>query len=256
MALEEDRPIAMVTVLDSTVPGIERGDRMLVRPGGSVEGSFGDERVDAEAREAALEQLGRERSEVQTLAGGVRAFVEVLEPPLRLVICGAGHDATPLVRAAAGLGWSPVVVDDREMFLNRERFPDAAAFVHVERPDDVAKAAPIDERTFVVVMTHRFLNDKGYVRSLLGTPARMISMLGPGARTQRLLTELREEGVEISEADRERIHAPAGLDLGAEGAEEIAAAIVGEIIAVKRERGAGFLRDRAGPIHERHAPAR
>jgi xanthine dehydrogenase accessory factor len=256
MALEEERPIAMVTVLDSTVPGVEQGDRLLVRPDGSTERSFGDERLDAEARAAALELLGRERSEIRTLADGVRVFVEVLEPPLRLVICGAGHDVAPLVRAAAGLGWSPVVVDDREMFLNTERFPEAAAFVHVERPDEVAKAAPIDERTHVVVMTHKFLNDKDYLHSLLGTPARMISMLGPSARTERLFAELREEGVEISDADRERIHAPAGLDLGAEGAEEIAAAIVAEIIAVKRERSAGFLRDRPGPIHERHTPAK
>jgi xanthine dehydrogenase accessory factor len=251
MALEEERPIAMVTVLDSTVPGVEQGDRMLVKPDGATERSFGDERLDAEAREAALEQLVRERSEVRTLADGVRVFVEVLEPPLRLVICGAGHDVAPLVRTAAGLGWSPVVVDDREKFLHKERFPDAAGFVHVERPDQLAKEAPIDERTFVVVMTHKFLNDKDYLRSLLGTPARMISMLGPAARTERLLTELREEGVEISDAGLERIHAPAGLDLGAEGAEEIAAAIVAEIVAVRRERRAGFLKDRPGPIHER-----
>jgi xanthine/CO dehydrogenase XdhC/CoxF family maturation factor len=257
MALEEERPIAMVTVLDSTVPGVEQGDRMLVKPDGATEHSFGDERLDAEAREAALERLGRERSEVRTLAHGVRVFVEVLEPPLRLVICGAGHDVAPLVRAAAGLGWNPIVVDDRETFLNRDRFPGTAGFVHVERPDEVAKSAPIDERTFVVVMTHKFLNDKEYLRSLLGTPARMIAMLGPGARTERLLTELREEGVELGDDDRKRIHAPAGLDLGAEGPEEIAAAIVAEIVAVKRERSAGFLRDRAGPIHERpgRAPA-
>jgi xanthine dehydrogenase accessory factor len=251
MALEEERPIAMVTVLESTVPGVEQGDRVLVRPDGSTERSFGDDRLEAEARRAALDLLRRERSEIRTLAEGVRVFVEVLEPPLRLVICGAGHDAAPLVRAAAGLGWNPVVVDDREMFLTHDRFPDAAGFVRVERPDEVAKAAPIDERTFVVVMTHKFLNDKEYLRSLLGTPARMIAMLGPAARTERLLSELREEGVTITHADRERIHAPAGLDLGAEGAEEIAAAIVAEIVAVKRERGAGFLRDRPGPIHER-----
>jgi xanthine/CO dehydrogenase XdhC/CoxF family maturation factor len=105
-------------------------------------------------------------------------------------------------------------------------------------------------------MTHNFLRDKDYVRSLLGSPARYLAMLGPGARTTRLLHELRQEDLEITDGDLERIHAPAGLDLGAEGPEEIAAAIVAEIVAVKRRRGAGFLKDRAGPIHERHAPAR
>jgi xanthine dehydrogenase accessory factor len=128
--------------------------------------------------------------------------------------------------------------------------------VHLERPEDVATAAPVDERTYVVVMSHNFLRDKDYLRALLHSPARFIAMLGPGARTQRLLTELREEGLAITEDDLARIHGPAGLDLGAEGPEEIAAAITAEIVAVKRGRSAGFLRDRPGPIHERHAPVR
>jgi len=251
MALEEERPIAMVTVLEPRTTGVEQGDRILVRSDGSVARSLGDERLDAEARGVALELLAAERSEVRELAGGDRVFVEVLEPPLRLVICGAGHDAAPLVHAAAAQGWNAIVVDDRAMFLTRERFPEAAGFVHVERPDEVGKLAPIDARTFVVVMTHRFLNDKEYLRSLLGTRARMISMLGPYARTRRILAELGEEGVEVADADLERIHGPAGLDLGAEGPEEIAAAIVAEIVAVRRGRRGGFLRERPTPIHDR-----
>jgi xanthine/CO dehydrogenase XdhC/CoxF family maturation factor len=83
---------------------------------------------------------------------------------------------------------------------------------------------------------------------------RSISMLGPAARTQRLLHELREEGLEIAAADLARVRGPAGLDLGAEGPEEIAAAIVAEIVALKRGREGGFLRDRPGPIHERGVP--
>lgn len=259
MALEEERPISMITVLDSSVPGVEQGNRMLVRPDGSTEKSLGDAALDTAAREAGLDLLASDRSEIRDLpapSGEVRAFVEVLEPPLRLLICGAGHDAAPLVRAADGLGWRPVVVDDRGEFLNRDRFPEAADFVPLDRPEDVAKVAPVDERTFVVVMTHNFLRDKDYVRSLLASPVRFIAMLGPGARTQRLLTELREEGVPITDDDRARIHGPAGLDLGAEGPEEIAAAIVAEIVAVKRGREGGFLRNRPGPIHERHTPAR
>jgi xanthine dehydrogenase accessory factor len=254
MALEEERPISMVTVLDSDVPGVEQGNRILVKPDGVVERSLGDESLDRVAREAALELLDAEHSEVRTLParGQTRAFVEVLEPPLRLLICGAGHDAAPLVEAAANLGWSPIVVDDRPEFLNRERFPRAADLVLVERPEKVAEVAPVDARTHVVVMTHNFLRDKDYVHSLLSSPARFIAMLGPAVRTERLLTELREEGVDISANDRARIRGPAGLDLGAEGAEEIAAAIVAEIVAVKRGRGAGFLKDRSGPIHERH----
>ena len=258
MALEEERPISMITVLGSADEGISQGDRLLVKPDGTTHGSLGDGSVDAAATEVALEQLEREVSEIRTLPGPgeVRAFVEVLEPPLRLVICGAGHDAVPLVRAAAGLGWSAIVVDDRPAFLTRERFPDAAGFVPVQRPDETAVEAPLDPRTYAIVMTHNFLRDKDYLRALLGSPARFIAMLGPAARTQRILLDLREEGLELSEDDLARIHAPAGLDLGSEGPEEIAAAIVAEIVAVKRGREGGFLRDRSGPIHERSTPAR
>jgi xanthine/CO dehydrogenase XdhC/CoxF family maturation factor len=254
-ALEDERPICVVVVLESDRPdAVMPGSRLMVRPDGTVEGSLGDPDVDARAIDAGRELLAAERSEIRTFPGGVRAFVEVLEPPLRLVVCGAGHDAIPLVRAAAILGWNAVVVDDRPAFLNEQRYPGAHGFVALEDPQDVAKIAPIDERTFVVVMTHNFLRDKAYLRSLLGSPAPYIAMLGPAARTQRLLMDLAEEGVGVTEEQRSRIHGPAGLDLGAEGPEEIAGAIVAEIVAVKRGRGGGFLKERPGPIHDRPRP--
>jgi xanthine dehydrogenase accessory factor len=254
IALEEERPISLVTVLESQVPGVEQGARLVVKPGGEVNGSLGDADLDAAAGAAARELLSAERSEVRTLSGSrgeSRAFLEVLEPPLRLLICGAGHDAVPLVRIADVLGWSPVVVDDRPGFLTRERFPAARGFVQVDRPEQAAKLAPVDERAFVVVMTHNFLRDKGYLRSFLFSPVSYIAMLGPGARTERLLMELAAEGVDVGAAAKARIHSPAGLDLGSEGPEEIAEAIAAEITAIKRGRAGGFLRERTGPIHDR-----
>ena len=254
MALEEERPISVVTVLESGRDDVATGSRIVVKPDGSSEGSLGEPLVDGAAVEAAREQLAAQTSEIRTLPGDVRAFVEVLDPPLRLLICGAGHDAAPLVRTAADLGWSPVVVDDREGFLTRERYPEAAGFVHVEEPENAAKVAANDERTFVVVMTHNFLRDKAYVRSFLAAPVAYIGMLGPAARSQRILMELAEEGVDITEADRARMHGPAGLDLGSEGPEEIAGSIVSEIVAVRRGRAGGFLKERPGPIHDRPRP--
>ena len=254
-ALEEERPISLVTVIESTEPEtIAPGARLIVMPDGAVEGSLGRSDVDAEAIAAARELLTTERSEIRTLAEGIRAFVEILEPPLRLVICGAGHDAVPLVRAAALLGWNVTVVDDRPAFLNRERFPGAHGFAPLDDPSEVAEAITVDARTFVVVMTHNFLRDKGYLRGLLTTDARYVAMLGPAARTQRLLMELEEEGTPITEELRSRIHGPAGLDLGAEGPEEIAQAIIGEIVAVRRGRDGGFLKERPTPIHDRPRP--
>jgi xanthine dehydrogenase accessory factor len=256
IALEEERPICVVTVVESDDDAIRPGARIVVRPGPdpAAEGTLGSAGADAEALVAAHDQLAAGRSEVRTFAGGVRAFVEVLEPPLRLLVCGAGHDAIPLTAAAAGLGWTPIVVDDRPAFLTSERYPHAAGFVHVEAPELTAKTTPVDERTYTVVMTHNFLRDKEYVRSLLGSPAAYIGMLGPGARTERLLMELKDEGIELTAEDRARIHGPAGLDLGSEGPEEIAQAIVAEIVAVKRGRGGGFLKERPGPIHDRPKP--
>ena len=254
-ALEEERPICVVTALESEAPElVSPGARLVVRPDGSVEGSLGHADVDAEAIVSAREQLAVGRSEIRIFLHGVRSFVEVLEPPLRLVICGAGHDAIPLVRAAAGIGWRPVVVDDRPGFLTTDRYPEAHAFVPVDEPAQVADTAPLDERTFAVVMTHNYLRDRDYLRGLLRSDVGYIAMLGPAARTQRILMDLAEEGVEITDKDRARIHGPAGLDLGAEGPDEIAQAIVAEIVAVRHDRAGGFLKERPGPIHDRPRP--
>ncbi|MGH2679580.1 MAG: XdhC family protein [Actinomycetota bacterium] len=250
-ALEEDRPISVITVVESTRPDVPPGSRIVIRPDSTAEGSLGDDAADAAAAEAAAALLRQERSELRPLVEGVRAFVEVLDPPLRLLLCGAGHDAIPLVRAASVLGWNVTVADDRPAFLTRERFPEAAGFVALAEPGDIAEEAGVDERTFAVVMTHHFLRDKDYLRPLLASPAAYIGMLGPAARSERMLQELREEGGPIDGGRRDRIHGPAGLDLGGEGPEEIAQAIVAEIVAVKRRRAGGFLRDRPGPIHER-----
>jgi len=254
MALEEEHSIAAVTVLESTVANVVRGARLVVRPGGETEGGTGDAALDDGAREAALDLLAARFSEIRELStegGTSRAFVEVLEPPLRLLVCGAGHDAIPVVAAAAALGWQPVVVDERAEFLTHERFPEAAGFVHVGRPSEAAAKAGTDDRTYVMLMSHTYLRDGEYIRGFLGTEVAYLGMLGPRARTERLLAELKAGGAEFSAEDLAKIHGPAGLDVGSEGPEEIAAAIVAEILAVRRGRAAGFLRDRAGPIHER-----
>src|SRR5438309_6645629 len=107
-ALEDERPLCSVTVLESPGGGVGRGARLLVDPDGGRQGTLGSGPVDDAAARAALEQLGAGRSEIRQLPGGVRAFVEVLEPPLQLLVCGAGHDVIPLVKAASALGWKVV----------------------------------------------------------------------------------------------------------------------------------------------------
>ena len=255
MALDEARPICVVTVVESGRADVEPGARLVVSAEGELHrGSLGTPDTDSAAVAAAREALAAERSEVRHLGEDLRAFVEVLEPPLRLLICGAGHDAVPLVRGAASLGWGAVVVDDRAAFLSEDRYPGAAGFSLVDEPGEIAGLEIADARTYAVVMTHNYLRDRAYLRGLLSTPVRYIGMLGPAARTERILMDLAEAGLVISPDDRARIHGPAGLDLGSEGPEEIAQSIVSEIIAARHERPGGPLRDRPGPIHQRPRP--
>lgn len=253
-AIESEQELVAATVLDSTLAGVERGARLVVRPGGTVEGGLGDWRVDQAVVDEAQRALAEGRSRTARARVGdeeVRVFLEAIDPPPRLLVCGAGHDAIPLVEQAARLGWRVVVVDDRKGFLTSERFPSARGFVHVDRPGEAASAAGVDARTNVVVMSHNYLRDMEYLRSFLDTDAAYIGMLGPGARLQRLLGDLAKQGIQPSAADLEKIHGPAGLDIGAEGPDEIAWSIVAEVLAVTRGRSGGFLRDRRRPIHDR-----
>src|SRR5207248_1795623 len=125
-----------------------------------------------------------------------------------------------------------------------------AKFVKTE-PIDAAATAGVDNRTYVVVMSHNFLRDKDYLRSFLGTPAAYIGMLGPNARLERLLETLRREGYEPPPGSLEVVHGPAGLDLGGDGPEEVGWAIAAELLALRNGRTGGFLKDRTGPIHGR-----
>src|SRR3989304_412547 len=162
-------------------------------------------------------------------------------PPLRLVARGAGHDAIPLVRQAAELGWRVVVADVRRALLNGERFP-GAEFSAAD-PGPGAAAPTPDERTAVVLMSHNYLRDIAYLGALLDSPLAYLGVLGPRGRTEQMLGEL--GGREVID----RLHAPGGVDIGAEGREEVALAIVAEILAVTRRRRGGPLRDRGAPIH-------
>ena len=171
-----------------------------------------------------------------------RIFYEPLLPPLRLLVCGAGHDAIPLVRQAVELGWRVVVVDVRDALLTAERFGLGVDFAN-PNPEAAADALAPDLRTAAVLMSHNYLRDIAYLRSFLNRPLAYLGVLGPRGRTEQMLAELG------SQEAIGQLHAPAGLDIGADGPEEVAHAIVAEILAVTREREGGSLRDRHGPIH-------
>lgn len=177
-----------------------------------------------------------------TLIG--ESVLDPILPPLHLVVCGAGPDAGPLVEAGSRLGWRVSVVDPRRSLLAADRFPGAS--LHDAEPSDAASAVGADAWTAVVIMSHDYLRDAAFLGGFLGRDVRYLGVLGPRDRTERLLAELPSPP---SEADLAVLHAPAGLDIGADGAEEVAAAIVAEILAVTHGGSGMPLRDRPGPIH-------
>lgn len=221
-------------------------------PAGAICAELADA-LASEVRTALAER--RSRGCVASVAqGSVHAFIELIQPPLQLVVCGAGHDTPPLVRIAAELGWHVTVVDGRAAYAQAARFPGAARVLACP-PNELAGAVSIDERTVAVVMSHNYYDDLGFVRALLASAAPYIGLLGPRQRTDELLRELRATDAALEAAVGARLFAPVGLDVGAETPAEIAAGVVAEILAVLARRSGGSLRDRDLPIHDALADA-
>jgi xanthine dehydrogenase accessory factor len=172
------------------------------------------------------------------------SVLDPILPPLHLVLCGAGPDAAPLAAAGLRQGWRVDVVDPRRPNLSSDRFP-GVRLLDAE-PATAADATGAGEWTAVVVMSHDYLRDAAFLGSFLGRGVAYLGVLGPRDRTDRLLAEL---PAALSDDDRRRLHAPAGLDIGADGSEQVATAIVAEILAVLHGRTGGPLRERPGSIH-------
>jgi xanthine/CO dehydrogenase XdhC/CoxF family maturation factor len=239
-ALEEDR----VCTLGIEIPA---GRRILLL---NSEPAF-DELRDPPLREriaSVREQLSPRRPTALLPLEDREIYVERIEPPLKLIVFGAGYDAQPLVRLAKELGFRVTVMDPRPQYLTEERFPEADRLV-LAHPSEAPTRVPVDERTFLVILTHNYLYDLELLKWALRTEAPYVGQIGPRARTEELLADIeRERGLLLEEA-RGKLYGPVGLDVGAESPEEIALSILSEILAVRSGRAGGFLRERQGPIH-------
>lgn len=159
-------------------------------------------------------------------------FEEVLEAPQRLVVFGAGDDARPMVQMAALLGWTVVVVDGREPWARTERFPEAARVVGCSSLAELeGLGVKVGGRDAVVVMTHSYEQDRRWLEGLMGASPRYLGLLGARHRSALLVSEVAARLGWSVERVCDGLFAPVGLDLGGDGAETIALAVVAEIQA-------------------------
>jgi xanthine dehydrogenase accessory factor len=183
-------------------------------------------------------------------ACNIQVSFELVVPGVDIVICGSGPDAVPVARLASALGWSVTVIDPRPVsFTPPEHFGEARV-VECAQSDRLTDVITTNARTAAIVMSHNYERDLDYLGALAASDAGYIGMLGPRARTERLLNDLASRGKPIPDSLSARLFAPIGLDVGGDGAEAIALSIIAEISAVMYGRAGSHLRESAASIHE------
>ena len=246
---QHPEPAVLATIFETDATGLRAavGQRVLLSEASGLRGTPLLAAPMAEAARTTLAQGISQVLDIETDAGPVRALLEVLVPPLRLVVYGAGNDAQPLVHLAASLGWHITIVDGRPNLATTARFPEAAA-VRIVPVRELENQVP-DPGAYYVLLSHNYAYDLAALQTLLPTVAPYIGLLGPRAKAARLLEELELTETEASEIMQNRLRSPIGLDLGSETPEEIALAIVAEIQATRHQRNGRPLRERAGTVH-------
>jgi xanthine dehydrogenase accessory factor len=255
-AYDQGEDVAVLTVLDSEAPDSERGDRAYA--------STGDDGLDFDTPgwpewlldatvEPTRELLETDTSDTLSFerdGDRVEVFVDAITAPPRLVIFGSGHDVAPVADLASQVDFHVTVASFRGATATAERFPDADDVVSTS-PADVKEALDLDRNTYAVVMTHNFIDDRIVLEELLDTPVPYVGLLGPRERFEEIRDDMRADGLELADADLERLYTPAGLDLGGGTPFHIAQSIAAEITAVRFGREPKHLKEREGHIHER-----
>jgi xanthine dehydrogenase accessory factor len=221
-----------LVVLASVVAGSGLGRQLLIWPRGETFGDLGSPRLNQRAALYAEQILPGLRSSRKTFRWNeeeVDVFFDVFSPSPELVAVGAGHVAVPLVELARVVGFRTVVVDPRSVFSTRERFPRADEVI-TGWPQEALPEVGIHAGSHLAILSHDPKIDLPALEIALRSPARYIGVLGSTRTHAKRLAALRERGFEPQ--DLERVHAPIGLDLGGRKAEEIALAILAEMVAV------------------------
>ena len=242
----EGRRGAVATIVNvrGSIPSFKTA-KMLVRDDGSIVGTIGGGCVEAEVWQAAREVMASEKPRTLTFnlnqdpkydtglvcGGTLDIFIEPVLPPASLYIFGAGHVSVNLYKVARDAGFDVTVVDDREAYANRERFPEAKEVIAEDLEQAMSMLTP-SESSYIVITTRGHRDDMRVLRWAVQTQARYVGMIGSKRKTIAIFRELTKEGIPAQLF--ERVHAPVGLDIGAVTPEEIAVAITAELIAVRR----------------------
>jgi xanthine dehydrogenase accessory factor len=246
--------IATIIGVRGSVPSFQSA-KMLVRDDGSILGTIGGGCVEAEVWRAAREVMEQERPRTLSFdlnqdpkfdtglvcGGTVEIYIEPVLPVPHLYIFGAGHVSLSLFKAARLAGFEVSVVDDRESYANRERFPEARA-IYVKEYEKVCEQLAPSESEYIVIATRGHRDDMRVLRWAIETPVRYLGMIGSERKWLKIAQAFAEEG--ISEEKLARVISPVGLAIGAQTPEEIAISIVAEMVAARRQVETGIRRKR------------
>ena len=236
--------LATIVEVNGSIPSYESA-KLLVREDGSMMGTVGGGCVEAEVWNAAREVLETDKPRHMTFSlgedaaydnglicgGQLNIFVEAVTPQPRAFIFGGGHVSKSISKVANLAGFATVIVDDREAFANKERFPEADE-TYAEEYELVFPKLPVTSSSYLIIVTRGHRDDMRVLRWAVGTPARYIAMIGSKRKTIAVVKELEKEG--FPRQAFEKIFAPMGLEIGAETPEEIAISVVAEMIAMRR----------------------
>jgi xanthine dehydrogenase accessory factor len=257
--------LATIIVTKGATPRKD-SSKMLVYEDGRRSGTIGGGFTENEAYREALAALttgkpkllrfdltGIDHEESALVCGGfMQVYIEPVLPDPTLFIFGAGFVSKAVAEAVKPVGFKIAIVDDRAEYANPEKFPNADDF-YVDRWEEVLKKLPIDNYSFLFIATRGHSLDLTCIRFALNSPAKYIGMLGSFTKVQSLFDLLEKEGMDP--AQFKRVCVPAGIDIGSETAEEIAASIAAELVAIRKNLNIQAIRDALRNIRNSGAPS-
>ncbi len=240
--LERERGVALATVVRGPA---HIGGKLLVFPDKTAHGTLGLPALDRMVIDDAEQAIWSADARIHTYtlpdtSTPFAIFIEGFPPPPELIIIGAGHIAIPLTTFAKTLNYHVVVIDARASFATRERFPHADELI-VAWPDEVLEKMPLYPSTSIAVLTHDPKFDEPTLRVVLARRVGYIGAIGSRKTGLERAERLKQHG--ITDAQLSLIHGPIGLNIGASTPEEIALAIMAEIVATRHGQAATAVRD-------------